>query len=443
MGLWKQKFKSRLASKDGVALLLVLSGLALMAIYTIEMTKTAQLNRKIAYDALSKVQSHYLAKSGFKISLLRLKAYKTLKGFLNSQGSGAGAAVPQSMLEQIWSFPLIFPLPAEAAGEDPSQQEAFQKFSADSSLKGSFTAIIESESSRFNINSILEAYQTRGPSGATGATGASGTSGTSGSTGSSGRAGTSGATGATGPTFDPEAARAGLRETLLTVFNQKLESDNEFNQKYRGYDFNTLMDELFSWIDRTYNAVSADSRDEIVPKGAPIYDISELHMLPLMDDTLYDLFAPILTVQATTGINVNTMAAPVLKALVPGITNEEVTDFFTFRDDPLNDNHFKDESGFFDYLSRSVGVLRGSASDIESYKDSLGERGIKLVFQEDHFQIRVTAQVRESETRLEAVVGFEADPKKGGAASAQTTTSSPDLLPVEKSGLTITFMRIL
>ena len=32
-------------------------------------------------------------------------------------------------------------------------------------------------------------------------------------------------------------------------------------------------------------------KDEL-PKGAPFYDISELHMIPTMDDDLYDLFSP-------------------------------------------------------------------------------------------------------------------------------------------------------
>ena len=52
----------------------------------------AQVNETLAFDGRDQLKAHYLAKSGFKLSLLRLKAYQQVKAYAETMAGGAGAA---------------------------------------------------------------------------------------------------------------------------------------------------------------------------------------------------------------------------------------------------------------------------------------------------------------------------------------------------------------
>src|SRR5690606_23392023 len=127
-----QRFRrKRLKDQSGIALFMVLSAIGVRALLVTEFTYVSQLNQKIAYDGFHRLQALYLAKSGLKLSLLRLKAYKTVNGFLKKDDKKGGAppvSVPKTMVEQIWSFPLVFPIPSELPGLSATQKSAIEKF---------------------------------------------------------------------------------------------------------------------------------------------------------------------------------------------------------------------------------------------------------------------------------------------------------------------------
>ncbi len=75
-----------------------------------------------------------------------------------------------------------------------------------------------------------------------------------------------------------------------------------------------------------------------------------------MDDDLYNLFAPNLTVSPHPRINVNTMKEATLKALFPQATKEEIEKFFKYRDSEEEDGTFKTEDDFFKYIQGNVQV---------------------------------------------------------------------------------------
>jgi hypothetical protein len=279
------------------------------------------------------------------------------------------------------------------------------------------------------------------PTGATGPSGSTGGSaGTTGTSAPSGTAGTSGTTGPSGPQFDPEAARKSLGDFLSQLMTNRAESDENFAYEYRDFKLPELVDNLISWADPTYPSPSADQgRDSPTLKQAPFYTISELHMIDLMDDTLYDMFAPTLTISPTPGINVNTMDQATARALVPQMTKDETSEFFKFRDSEEEDNLFKKSEEFFTYLQNKVGAFRGSQSEVDRYKQGLEKRNIRIVTDETQFRIVVQAQVN-SATRLIDVMLTMVNPeatKKGEAppSSSSGKGKAPSFL--------IHFMRIL
>jgi hypothetical protein len=101
-------FFRRPIDHQGVALFIVLASMATLAIFVSEITYTAQINQKLAYDRLDQVKAQALAKSGLRLSLLRIRAYSELKKTIGkiSETAGANAAmidsvVPKAMIEKI------------------------------------------------------------------------------------------------------------------------------------------------------------------------------------------------------------------------------------------------------------------------------------------------------------------------------------------------------
>jgi hypothetical protein len=194
--------------------------------------------------------------------------------------------------------------------------------------------------------------------------------------------------------------------------------------------------------------------DQVPLKRAPFYSLTELHMLPGMDDQLYNLFTPTLTVSRTPGININSMQEPVLRALFPQLTDQEVKDFFTFRDSQDEDNTFKDSDALFKYLSENVAAFKGNEDAINKIKQDFQKRNIRLVTEETEFKITVVATVNQSVRKLEAWVTLTdsqgkstSSNKPQGSTPSPTPSASPNPQssgnPPPDAGLKINFMRIL
>lgn len=426
----QQRSKQEEGRQAGVALFMVVAAMTLLAVLVTEFTYVAQVNSRMAFDSLDQVKAHALAKSGLKLSLLRLKAYQTLKGLGGgsadgAQGGGAaGGLIPKGLLEKVWSFPFMYPIPTEVPGLTPGDKDAIKEFTKNSSFEGSYSALIESESSKYNLNSLLAPFAAK-PSPTPSASPAP--------------AGSPSPV----PSFSPEAAQKSLAEYLTQVISNKIESDEEFASEYRDFKLDELIDNLIQWVDPSYQRRSAVPRG-YKPKGGPFYSLSELRMIDPIDDELYEVLAPHLTVSATPGINVNTIKDLTLKALVPSMIEEEIKEFFKFRDSVEADNSFKSGDDFFKYIQANVAAFRGSETEIQKFKDSLTSRNIRIVTDESHFKITVQAKVNQSTRLLEAWVLLK-DPKQASQASSPQPAPTPaeGETPAADSGLRITSMRFL
>lgn len=440
----------------GIALFMVIGAISMISLLVTEFTYTAQVNKKLAYDSLDQLKAHYLAKSGLKLSLLRLKAYQQVKAVAaNLAGGGGGggkaaggaAAVPKGILEKIWSFPFMYPIPTSIPGLTMSEKDAIEKFQKESSLDGGFTAIIESESSKYNLNLLIAGFApTDKPNAKPSSTPNPSPSGNP----------VPGPSPSTTP-FDPQAARTSLAEFLFQLFTQKSETDPDFAGEYRDFRVDDLVDGIAGWADFTYERRLQGAKDTIPMKKAPFYSITELHLVPGMDDQLYDLFAPNLTANPTPGINVNTMAESMLKALVPAITDEEIKAFYKYRDSTEEDNLFKETDSFYKYLQTNVQSFRNSETEVTKFKEGLAKKQIRLVVDESEFRITVEATKGNSKRTLQAWVtlnalkssGSGAKPPgglTGGAGTNARPPGSTDIsgaAPPPDPGLRITFMRIL
>ncbi len=448
-------------NRKGVALLIVLSAMATLAIFTGEIVYTAQINQKLAYDRLNQIKAHALVKSGLRIALLRIRAYSELKKTISTMTGksdiakkAADAMVPKAILEKIWAEPVTIPFTGDISALPLGTRDALTKFRKDSSMEGKVYIAIEAQSSKFNLNSML-------PSVATATTASPSPSPGKGASPSP-SPDSSSSTSSTNQ-YTPDSARALLLEHIKQIFAKKFDDDPDFRDQYRSYKVEDLVSEMIGWADIGFDTTRTEQA--VVPfKRAPYYDISELHYLTSMDDDVYNLLAPQFNAGMSQGINVNTIKDAVLRGLVPQMTDDERKAFFEFRDaPPPDDNSFKSGDDFFKYLGDKVDFFKNGKSKLDDFKTALTQRGIQLITDERYFKIRVEATVNQTKRTLEAWVtvldspssptttgtttpGGNANPSPSptnGANGGSTGTSTNGSTNSERSTLKITQIRFL
>lgn len=445
-----KRIKAAVTNNRGVALFIVLTAMATLAIFVGEITYTAQINQKLAYDRLDQIKAHSLAKSGLRLALLRIRAYSELKKSIGTMAKSMGASaadadkvVPKAILEKIWNEPITIPFSGDVSGLPLGARDAIQKFRKDSSMEGKVYISISAQSERFNLNSTIQAFAPS-PSASPSASPGGSTGGT-GSTAPSGSTAGSGGTGS-GPTptpigFDQEQARKLLSDQIKDTFAKKFEEDEKFRDRYRNLRPEDLTDEILGWNDLTYQSQAAQRADRPF-KQAPFYDVSELHYLPSVDDDIYNLLASQYTTGVASAINVNTIKEPVLAALVPQMTQEERKKFFEYRDnlEPTGDDAraaaaagtatnkdedhtFKAADDFYKYIKEKVSAFGNSDSKIDDFKKALTQRGITITTEESNFIVRIEATINQTKRTLEAYVSILPDSGSTGGTSGGTTTS--------------------
>lgn len=373
--------------QSGIALFMVLSSVAMLAILVSEFTYISQIGQMIAFGGMDQTKAHYIAKGAFKLSLLRLKAYQKANSYLSSLGA-AGPKISRNLLNKIWSFPVFYPLPTNIPGMSAVEKGMIEKFQKESDLDGRYSALIESESSKYNLNLLLPGFAPL-PSGTPSAV-------------PSGQPSPD-----PPPSYTPEGARKSLYDYMGTVLKQKIESDDDFALTYRDLKLEDLTDQIYGWVDRRYESRTGQgSRDRMAVKRAPIYSVGELHMLPAFDDELFKLFTPHFSASGPAGININSMKSDILRALVPQMTKDEAEAFFKFRDSEERENQFATQDDFFKYLLEKVAAFKGNQSALDNLRKEHAARGIFFVTEETEFKITVQSQVNSATRTIEAWVSL-------------------------------------
>ena len=452
----------RKMNERGVALFIVLTAMATLAIFLGEITYTAQINQKLAYDRLDQVKATALAKSGFRIALLRIRAYSEIKKQIKAAtGSGANAAAisaqaPMDMIEKVWSEPITIPFTGDISSLPTSAQDALVKFRKDSSLEGKLYLSILSQSVKFNLNSYLPSFVSAAP-----AASASPSPG-----GGPPPAPTASPTGSP-IVFNTDEARKQLTDQITQTFQHKFDENEKFRDQYRSVRFSDIADDIMVWNDLTYDSNRTNSTSTQYKK-APFYDISELHYLPTIDDEIYDLLAPAYSATVQSSINVNKILEPTLIALAPLMTADERKKFFEDRDQagittgtpapgsPSSTSSsdangpFKDPGEFFTYLKKSAAY--NTDQKITDFKNALTQRGISIVVEESQFLVHIEATVQQTKRTLEAVVMIVPSntPSTGTTPGTNPSPSptpqssnNPNSPTVERSNLKVLQMRFL
>lgn len=302
--------KQILRNERGVALMMALFAMMLMTFIAIEVSYDTTVDYVVASQQVNRIKAHYAAKAGVEISLLRIMLYKqALASF--------GASIPdKSLLDPIWSFPFGWPptIPDEKITEvDKSMIGNVVK----ESLMGNmaYATTITPEGGRLDINDLGSELKTM---------------------------------------------KTSMINQIVKVFLSEVEHNEEFADKYSGFRFEEVVNNIADYIDEDKESLNGgdetapyrdiEDKEIEMPPNRPLRTVDELHQIAGMNEDFYKLLAPRITVFGTKGVNINYADKQTLTALDPSMTEEAVAKVVERRSDPKLGGPFKDEKDFFGFV---------------------------------------------------------------------------------------------
>ncbi|WP_253696824.1 general secretion pathway protein GspK [Bdellovibrio bacteriovorus] len=347
-----------LSNQRGVAMMVAVACIMLIMYFAMEVSYDSNVEYLVNSQSLNRVKAYYAAKSGMQLSLLRIKIYQQAQ-------SKFGAQLGNSpMLDQIWKFPFAWPMPIpdELNAVD---KDNFKKIFKESAMDSSYIVTIEDEGSKIDLNDLNSPSKT---------------------------------------------LQDMTKKQLLNIFEQKKQEDEEFAREYSNVRFEELINNIADWMSpksqslnggdkrANYAELNQLSQTDYYPPNRAFRTIAELHMVPGMNDTFFDLLQPRITIYGMKGINPNLATKEVLKSLDPAMTDEVVAEIIKRRETEEEGGPFKcDQNGgsqdFWSFVQQKGIRIMGNPEDIPMTCDTVM-----------NFKIRSTGEFAGATREITAIV---------------------------------------
>lgn len=319
-------------NQRGMALMLAVACMVMITFIAMEVIYDSRVEYEVNSQGLNRIKAYYAAKSGMQLSLLRIKTYQQIQ---SQYGSMLGSN--SAMLDQIWQFPMAWPLPIPAE-LNAIDKDSFQKLTKESSMDAAYMTTIEDEGSKIDVNDLVS----------------------------------------------PSKTLAKItRQQILNIFEQKKLEDDKFMRDHSNVRFDELINSIVDFMSyksssdnggdkrSAYANLNSDSSTDYYPPNRPFRTLAELHLVPGMTDEFYDLLAPRLTLNGMKGINPNLATKEVLKSLDAGMTDEVVSEIIKRRNDKDEGGPFKDAQDFWGFVQQRGARLQGQPDDMPLVFDSI------------------------------------------------------------------------
>ncbi len=385
----RRRLLQSINNERGIAMLIAVFALVLAVVVATEISYETQIEYARAAQSVNKLKAYYAAKAGVEISLYRILLYKKAMAAVGDQLKDN-----RSMLDPIWNFPFAWPPTALALVSD-SAAEDVNKIIKESTMDSQYAATIEAEGSKIDINALASPSK---------------------------------------PLADS------VRQQLLQIFQNEIDNNKAFKQKYENYKFNELIDNIQDWVSDNPNSVGQHSsksdpykqpesvHNYKLPPGTALKTIEELHMIAGMEDEFYDLIKDRVTVYGTLGVNVNYAPENVLRSLDPQIKDEILSWIVNRRSNQKLGGPFKDESDFYNFLnSKGMRTDNMQKSKIPLYFDAEYNFRVKSVGKFANIVRNITAVTYDITGLTDRVVKVlnDADAAKANPQGTPSPTPSP------------------
>lgn len=379
-------------NKSGIAIITAILALSFMTYLATEVTYDATVEYLVHSQDLKRLKAYYAARSGIEISLLRIKAYQQV-----SQKLGKNAA-SYPMINMIWQFPLQFPLPISESMGMMSKDE-FKEANEASFFDTNFDTQISDEGSKIDLNDLVS------PS---------------------------------------KVLRDTARKLLLNTFAQEVENNKRFESKYRNFRFEELVNQIADFMSDKRSSLNGGDKGAIYkdeyqgyPPNRGFRTVSELRIIPLMDEDLFKVLENKITIFGLKGINPNTASKDILMSLDPGIDSRVADELIKRRENENEGGQFKSAEDFWQAVDRFGARLQGDPKEIPIVTDSLVSFKIKSTGVYGNVRTQIEAIVTDVDrvaSRVSDMVKKEAPPPNPPAPGAPPTpapapTAAPTAVP--------------
>lgn len=279
-------FDMHFLGKQGIALMLVLSTVAIVSVLMVDLNYNGRVSYTMASNYKNSQASFYLAKSSVNVALLRLAIVNKLEDLSFGQ-----IKIPNSVLEFIWSIPFVYPPSEEMfllSGTEPSMglKEILNKIQKEANISklGYFTHQILGLDEKLNINIVVK----------------------------------------------KEDSILTFLEMMKNHYNNRIDKDEKFALKYPVEDYFEVINNLLDWIDEDDVSRNGGSEDslyndkEYKPRNYAIPSLDELHLVDGLNDELYNFISPLITVFSTGSINVNKISSEMWKAIDSRLNDDDI-----------------------------------------------------------------------------------------------------------------------
>lgn len=315
------KFLREIQNQRGVALLMVISSIAILTLLLADFTFETKINQLKAYNAQDRAQARLNAEAGLSFSLAKLRIYQEVRNKIEKNKNLQSVIKPQ-MLDRILVQPFVLPVPLPPKAS-LIQKNALKEFEEGTVLKGSLQLTTTQISGFLNPNNLRiplpdpssqqRNFESR-------------------------------------PGDDPnredqtksplEITEEKITQMLEDVIFRKRQEDNLFDQLYPNLEAKTLVKELKYYVNGP-NAVDDPEmvdiqriyeREGLFAKHAPMTSLDEFYTLAGWPEVLINEVIDRFTVHEVGFISLNDLTENTLRLLFPDITPEQSEEFFRYRD---------------------------------------------------------------------------------------------------------------
>lgn len=308
--------------------MMALAAVVLVTFIAVEISYETNVEFRVAASDYHRLKAYYAAKSGVELSLLRIQLYDQV---LSQYGEQIKSGQAGQFVDMIWQFPFQWP-PMIGANVGTVSASEISDTTKESLMDAEYFTQISSEGGKIDINDLGS------PS---------------------------------------EALRKSTRERIRQLIQNKIDSDQDFQEKNRNLTVEELINDIQDWVDTDKESLNGgdeegrypEENSEFIPPSSPFKTLDELKMVRGMSDEIYATLAPNVTVYGLKGINVNYADGPVLKSIDPQIDDRVVDEIMKRRNDPTL-GPFPDQAAFESFLQgQGVNMSKFNEGQIPLYFD--------------------------------------------------------------------------
>lgn len=402
--------KLLLNNKNGIALMMVLTSITILMAIMGDFDFETKINKIQVYNKQEKAQAKHNAFAGLMFSMARLKLYQAAYNYIEKTSAAKDFVTPE-LLNKVWNIPFAYPVPV-LGKMTLEQKSAIEDFSKNSLINGQMLVTIRNVSNLLNLNLLRVGIKIDKSN--------------------------------NDPNVDPNdddsqnddednefTIEKQLFKILQNAVNKKIEEDELFAEQYSDLEVQELITGIKFYISEK-DAIENDTfvpqvqtnfqNAELTPKFGPMSSMSEIHLLPKWDDAIVNLVKNEFGAHPSLMVDLNKITENMLRILIPDIDDEQIKEFFKYRDDPKNPHYFNKEEDFKNYIVNSAALMR--TEDYDERFNKFKANGLKFGPSPTLFLITSVGKKGRSEFTLKAYVTLPAEPLESVDENANFKTQA-------------------